>query len=210
MKCKQITPLLALLAATWVSAPQAAEPGATLYTGCLGCHGAQGEGNAALQAPAIGGLPAWYVTRELNNFLLEHRGSREADSSGNQMRQMATATLKQAEQVDAVAAHIATLRPRAERRTLGGNVVRGRQLYEPCQVCHGPQGGGKARAGAPPLNGLQDWYVAKQIRLFKGNLRGYHAADPQGQTMRALMKLLPTEADVDDVASYIGTLPSRF
>ena len=39
--------------------------GAELYEACAPCHGAVGEGNATLRAPAIAGLPASYVSTQL-------------------------------------------------------------------------------------------------------------------------------------------------
>src|SRR5690349_8539962 len=42
--------------------------GEALYTTCAKCHGDAGTGNQALGAPAIGGLPAWYVQAQIANF----------------------------------------------------------------------------------------------------------------------------------------------
>ena len=40
---------------------------------CESCHGVQAQGNVGLGAPAIAGLPAWYVTRQLENFRAARR-----------------------------------------------------------------------------------------------------------------------------------------
>jgi len=43
---------------------------------CEGCHGLSGEGNAALAAPRLAGLPAHYLEQELDSFAGGHRQSR--------------------------------------------------------------------------------------------------------------------------------------
>ena len=42
--------------------------GKALYATCASCHGANGEGNQALNAPAIAGQQEWYLTRQLKNY----------------------------------------------------------------------------------------------------------------------------------------------
>ena len=44
--------------------------GETLFELCVQCHGYSGEGNAEALAPAIAGMPAWYVEAQLKNFKL--------------------------------------------------------------------------------------------------------------------------------------------
>ena len=39
--------------------------GKMMFDNCTPCHGADGYGNPALGAPAIAGLPRWYVERQL-------------------------------------------------------------------------------------------------------------------------------------------------
>ena len=36
---------------------------------CAQCHGADGRGNESISAPAIAGLPDWYIERQLNYFM---------------------------------------------------------------------------------------------------------------------------------------------
>ena len=40
----------------------------TLYQTCAACHGAQGEGNPELAAPALAGQFEWYTQHQLENF----------------------------------------------------------------------------------------------------------------------------------------------
>ena len=49
-------------------------PGDEIFKACGFCHGAQGQGRQRLDAPPIAGLPAWYVERQMLNFVSEIRG----------------------------------------------------------------------------------------------------------------------------------------
>ena len=42
--------------------------GQALYAVCTACHGAQAEGNPALNAPKLSGQAAWYLKRQLQQF----------------------------------------------------------------------------------------------------------------------------------------------
>ena len=67
--------------------------GKSAYAVCVTCHGANGQGIEALNAPKIAGLPDWYVERQLNNFKSGIRGFHAKDIFGQQMRPMAMALL---------------------------------------------------------------------------------------------------------------------
>ena len=66
-----------------------AAAGKAAYGVCQACHGVQGEGNAALNAPALAGQGEWYTARQLSNFRAGIRGTNPKDSYGAQMRPMA-------------------------------------------------------------------------------------------------------------------------
>ena len=86
-----------------------AAAGKTAYTTCAACHGANGEGNQALNAPRLAGQHDWYVVRELQNFKSGLRGADAKDTFGAQMRPMA-ATLADDAAINNVATYIATLK----------------------------------------------------------------------------------------------------
>ncbi len=67
-----------------------ASKGKALYGGCSGCHGADGMGNAGLQAPRLAGQKAWYTVTQLKNFKAGIRGTVEGDVGGAMMRPMAS------------------------------------------------------------------------------------------------------------------------
>jgi cytochrome c553 len=85
------------------------EHGKELYSACAACHGSAGQGNQALQAPALAGRTDWYLLAQLQNYRGGLRGSDPADSRGQQMRAMA-ASLADDATVKDVVAYIDTLR----------------------------------------------------------------------------------------------------
>jgi cytochrome c oxidase subunit 2 len=83
--------------------------GKTLYEQCAACHGARGEGNAAIGAPRLAGNSDWYMVGQLENFRRGVRGTHEHDTFGAQMRAAASA-LPDAQAASDVIAYINTLR----------------------------------------------------------------------------------------------------
>lgn len=82
--------------------------GRSLYQSCVACHGADGQGNAVLQGPALTGLNDWYVVTQLRNYKSGVRGSHPDDTLGRQM-QSATALLADEQAMQDVARYIATM-----------------------------------------------------------------------------------------------------
>lgn len=77
---------------------------------CTSCHGAGLAGNPAVGAPAIAGLPAWYVREQLRAFRSGSRGSQPDDGIGAAMR-AAAGLLPDEDAVYAVAEYVAALTP---------------------------------------------------------------------------------------------------
>ena len=82
--------------------------GRALYASCASCHGANGEGNQALNAPRIAGQFDWYTHRQLMNWKNGVRGTHPKDMYGMQMIGMA-ATLIDETAVKNISAYIANL-----------------------------------------------------------------------------------------------------
>ena len=192
-----------------------AEAGKSAYAVCVSCHGANGEGNKALNAPKIAGLPDWYVERQLNNFKSGIRGVNAKDVYGQQMRPMAM-TLVNDEAVRNVTAYLASLKgvsstkpPVAAKSSKAVTVVTtpvSEPLYAPCASCHGSEGEGNQKLGAPRLAGQQGWYIERQLRNWRDGIRGTHAEDLYGMQMRPMAMTLTNDAAISKVASFIGTL----
>lgn len=175
------------------------------YAVCSACHGAQGEGNPALNAPALAGQESWYLKRQINHFKEGLRGADSSDTYGAQMAPMA-ATLANEAAVNNVSAYIATFPVRAPASTISGDLDRGEHLFNTCKSCHGTNGEGIWALNAPRLNGVDDWYLARQIENYKQGIRGTHPKDLYGKQMTLLSGMLRSEQDINDVLAYINTL----
>ena len=95
-----------------------------LYAVCAACHGAQGEGNPALNAPKLAGQGDWYLKRQLQHFKSGARGAHEKDTFGKMMAPMA-ATLADEAAIDNVVAYIKTLPDTPAPPTVKGNAANG-------------------------------------------------------------------------------------
>ncbi len=174
------------------------------YATCSACHGANAEGNQALNAPKLAGHPSWYLTRQLHNFKHGLRGAAPGDEIAGQMAAIAQ-PLDDAT-IDNVVAYIATLPDSAAKTTVRGDVAAGAHAYLTCSYCHGDSGRGSWSTNAPPLAGMSDWYLARQMQQFRQGHRGRHPQDFNGAQMARLSKTVPEGKQTDDLLAYINTL----
>ncbi len=198
-----------LLATTpFVHATDPAVAGIIFQNACAQCHGTKGEGNAEIKSPSIASLPAWYVRGQLENFRADRRGAHPQDVEGQLMR--AISKVLNDEQVNAVAEFISKLPRVMPRPTIKADVAAGRQLYEErCMECHRFNGEGELVFGAAPLVGLQDWYLAGQLRKFRDHVRGAQKEDVNGQKMAFSVQFIETEELLQSVAAYLMTLQQK-
>lgn len=180
--------------------------GKALYTTCAACHGAQGEGNLALNAPRLSGQGAWYLERQLQLFKAGARGTHEKDTFGRTMAPMA-ATLPDEAALANVLSYIATLPDTPAPATLKGDVAKGRERYATCAACHGADGRGIAATNAPRLAGMNDWYLARQLKNFRDGVRGAHPQDLHGGQMALVAGMLADDAAIGDVLAYLNSHP---
>jgi cytochrome c553 len=196
---------LGLILATALPGWGSAERGQTLFQLCAACHGHQGEGHLQLGAPAIAGLPEWYVAGQLQKFRLGLRGSHPQDPAGMRMRPMARALPTESD-VEAVARYVAALPPQIPPHTFTGNLASGAQQYQLCLACHGTDGRGNQALSAPPLIISNDWYLLRQLQNLKQKIRGADARrDPAAAMMQPIASTLSEQA-MQDVVTYIQTL----
>ncbi|MCE9687330.1 c-type cytochrome [Shewanella sp. AS16] len=94
--------------ANGASPSMANDRGKQLYHNCAYCHGDQGEGKFALNAPALSGQQPAYLKRQLKHFQQQIRGAHQQDTYGNQMLLMSR-LLQDEQAVEAVAAYLNTL-----------------------------------------------------------------------------------------------------
>ena len=178
--------------------------GATTYALCAACHGSQGEGLVAMNAPKLSGQEPRYLKRQLRNYKRGLRGTHEDDVYGKQMAPMA-ATLVNDASIDNVVAYIGTLPDTPAPATIDGDIVHGAKLYVLCANCHGADGQG-IKMNAPRQAGISDWYLLNQLKNFKQGLRGHHPEDLDGKQMGFMARTLHDDQAMRDVVAYINTL----
>lgn len=201
---------LAAVAALAAGCAQTPGPGLArgqqLYDTCVPCHGRNGGGNAGLGAPAIAGLPEWYLTAQLTKFKDGIRGAHPDDMEGARMRPMAK-TLYRPGDLESAAQYVAKMAPVGQPATLaGGDAAVGEGLYAVCAACHGPDAKGNQDLGSPPIAGQSDWYLYAQLQKFKSGMRGAHPDDATGQQMAAMAQTLEDTTAMKNVLAYIRTL----
>lgn len=205
MTCRQALRALSGLCAFLAWDAAVAASGSQLFATCAACHGAKGEGVAAMNAPAIAGQDAAYLTRQLQNFRSGVRGTHKADTYGAQMRSI-VATLPGDAAINAVAAYVASLPRTSVKPAAGADLHNGNNLYQgKCGACHGTRAEGNAALAAPRLAGLDAAYIRRQFGNFKRGVRGAHASDKYGRQMAMMSATLANERDLEDVIGYIQT-----
>jgi cytochrome c oxidase subunit 2 len=83
--------------------------GQKLYENCGACHGADGQGKQATNAPRLKGMSDWYLVTQLKNFQQGIRGAHPKDMYGPQMASMA-AMLADEQAASDLVAYINTLK----------------------------------------------------------------------------------------------------
>jgi cytochrome c oxidase subunit 2 len=179
----------------------AQQSGEFLYQQCVACHGKQGEGVAALSAPAIAGQNVNYLTRQLVHFSSDVRGKAE------QAKPMAAIAkgLAKAELVK-LATYIQTMPIAKQVNTLAinGDLKNGSRYYQAkCGACHGGQGQGNETFNAPRLANQSSSYLLQQMQDFVSGKRGYDQKDKFGRQM-AMMANTTKGQELNDIVFYIA------
>ena len=195
-------------AASGMTVSLSGSPSAQIWQGqCAACHGAAGEGNRALGAPALTQLSADYLTRQLQHFVRGVRGAHPDDDAGKRMA-LSVANLSETD-IPGLAALITTELPPAQPpATLKGDAARGEDYYvNICSACHGGNALGNDALGAPALAGVNDWYLKSSYQSYLDGVRGVQPDDLYGAQMARLAPALANRDDIDDVIAYIASKP---
>lgn len=171
---------------------------------CATCHGAYGKGNPVVGGPRLAGMEPWYLKAQLEKFRAQHRGTQRDYIPGYEMR--ASVEQMSDAEIEEVIAYIETWEPAPSPPTVIGDVSNGAELFTSCAACHGTYAGGNEALAAPALAERSDWYLYRQLQLFKSGFRGKHPQDLSGMQMRMAVQVLETEQDIKDVLAYINTL----
>lgn len=204
-RAARVAACVALLAGCAPPRPEGEAQGQRLFETCTACHGEHGEGNQEFGGPAIAGMPAWYLRRQIDKFREGHRGVDPQDRNGLRMRGMAR-TLNHEGDVEAIVSYVTALPAPAPAPVMGGSAENGQAPFQACVQCHGANAAGDEAQNAPPLTSLNDWYIVRQLNLFKAGDRGTSPGDETGATMRPMAVGLANDQQMADVAAYIASL----
>ncbi|MEE8306050.1 MAG: c-type cytochrome [Gammaproteobacteria bacterium] len=198
---QRVLPLaIAILGVAHAADPDA---GNALYRTCSACHGANGDGNLALNSPALAGQSAAYVARQLKFFKTGVRGATAGDTFGAQMIPVAT-TLANDAAVENMAAYLASLPGTKPAATVEGDAVAGNKQYQSkCGACHGVRGQGNDALNSPKLTGIGDAYLVRQVKAFQQGMRGSHADDTFGKQMK-MMSVLVSDKELNDIVAFLN------
>ncbi|BBH46861.1 c-type cytochrome [Pseudomonas sp. KU43P] len=167
---------------------------------CMSCHGPDGKGIAAAGFPRLAGLPAGYLSKQLQDW---RNGTRKQPV----MEPLAKA-LTDAE-ISAVSTYLASLpsapAPDHRRQQIADNPTARLALYGDwnrqipgCVQCHGPGGSGVGEH-FPPLAGQPAPYLMAQLNGWRD---GSRSNDPN-QLMVGVAKAM-TDAEVKAIAEYFA------
>lgn len=153
---------------------------------CQGCHGYTGS-NKNQGVPNLAGQSAAYQQQQARLFLA---GFRE-----NSSKKAVLSDLNDQDLAD-IAAYFAA-QPAASAGGDPALAARGKPKAVMCAGCHGESFRGGAKT--PRLAGQHPEYLIKQLRDYRGLTRS-------GPPMNAMAKTL-SDADIDEIAAYLGSLP---
>ncbi|WP_339721826.1 c-type cytochrome [uncultured Paraglaciecola sp.] len=190
---------VAVIAHTYVHANDAQQ----LYQSCVACHGEQGQGNTALNAPALAGQYDWYLQRQLQYFATGIRGSQAEDTHGKIMVPFAKSITDEKQQ-QALVTYISELEPVTAETDIKGDLKNGSRYYHgKCGACHGGQAQGNTSFNAPKLTGLDPQYFLRQMNHFQLGIRGQHQDDKWGRQMAMMSKTI-SDKELKDILFFIS------
>ncbi len=196
---------LALCAALIFASDLVAQEPAGLYQEfgyCLVCHGAQGQGNSAIAAPALVGIEPWYLLEQMARY---QSGERQEAITGQEMSAVAREVSNESSQ--RLPAFTSLLDGNYPQTTQIGDAGAGQVHYQTyCAACHGLNAEGNAALLSPGLARLSDWYQTSAFEQYRTGERGLHSSNASALQMRAVFLALPPEFNVADVVAYIRTL----
>ncbi len=190
----------------WSAGTTSIEQLAGDYRYCTTCHGATGNGNAAIQAPSLAGIEPWYLEAQLRVYREAHRGrDHTADAPGSEMRGVAREIGQ--DRLTAITRYVAQFRHEPQTPAVTGTPAAGKSPYNThCAACHGPKAEGNQGLQAPSLARLNDWYIVSSYRKYRDGHRGTDPAFAPGVAMRASAAATPLDLRLEDIARYVNTL----
>ncbi|MBF0287950.1 MAG: c-type cytochrome [SAR324 cluster bacterium] len=87
-----------------------------------------------------------------------------------------------------------------------GDAAKGKALFQYCQACHGANGEGNHTYNAPVIGGQEAWYIERQLKNFKGGIRGTDHRDVNGAQMLPMSRTMKDDESIANVAAYVASL----
>jgi cytochrome c553 len=76
-----------------------------------------------------------------------------------------------------------------------------------CISCHGNKGQGIDSIKAPQIAGQSKWYLTRQMKNFRSDIRGSHPQDISGVTMKNIAKtVIKNDDEIEILADYVSSL----
>lgn len=165
---------------------------------CAFCHGMFGQGTPSMLAPRLAGLPAWYLEKATRDF------KKHVRMDPLMMRTTGLDRMSDPD-IEDVVSYLSGIDLSPDMRfnvmVQEGEAALGEEIYnDDCKNCHGRDGYGKERKGAPPLAGQQPPYLGATIDSFMAKHR-HHDNDPDDETFNDY-----TVAQVRNLLAYIASL----
>jgi cytochrome c553 len=146
---------------------------------CALCHGQLGQGTPSANSPRLAGLTYDYLKKEIEYYISGKR-SNMAMVVASSMQQMTE------KDIDDISRYLSELDIEhmgyPEVNAHKGDKEAGEETFmDECKSCHGRDGMGKPRKGAPMIAGQHGSYLFMQMERFKKKER-YHDNDPEDET----------------------------
>ena len=177
------------------------ETGRTLSTGCIACHGS--DGNAPIpEYSNLAGQSSKYLFVQLKAI---QTGERPIPLMAGQLTQLNDQDLRN------ISAYYASLpgrigQSKEDGLELGEAIYRGGILDKQiaaCTACHAPNGNGNSLAGFPRVSGQPVEYTINQLKAYR---EGERTSDEYvGGMMRDIAERL-SDKEIEAVANYITGL----
>jgi cytochrome c553/uncharacterized protein (DUF302 family) len=199
---KKLIVSVALVAASLPAWSADMANGQKLNKSCALCHGVHGQGTSGKLSPRIAGLPKEYIIKAMKDYI---------DGTRNYPLMVKTSQLDKytEKDFDDVATYLSALDLSSDANfniasSIGGDAKEGKSIYKgDCKTCHGRDGYGKPRKGAPPLAGQHPEYIYTSIVNFRNKVR-MHDNDPEDETFKEY-----SDTDVINVTAHLATLDDK-
>lgn len=186
---------------------------------CAGCHGEFGQGGKEGEYPRIAGMPAAFITEQLELFrerkrpnlaMVEYVDERQMPDEDifNISRFLANIQLNtRLPAVDETAPDFNAYERLLESKKLmqisraPGDIKKGQKLYKKeCASCHGSDGYGKHNKAIPLLAGQYTNYLWRQVEKLRKRIRIHDKDEPDEELLDEF-----SDEELGDIFAWLST-----